>query len=294
MENQKLKKIKYLICILFIGLLAHSQPVWQSSTTAIGSSSSASINVPSGTVAGDLLVVGVMFESGDGTTITVPAGWTLIRRSNQSSNVGMATYFRIAGSSEPATYTWGLGWKKWSIGMSRITGASPIISVSADALGSSSSTSVVAPAITTTTANNLILTFYCNKKPATYTIAVSGTTERYDAPNTAGGVPSNMMASYVHAPIGNTGTRTATASQAETWVAQTVAICLSNTPGTPSSNPTLCVNTLLSPITRTTTGATGIGTPTGLPAGVTAAFANNTITISGTPTASGVFNYSIP
>ncbi|MBF6640141.1 hypothetical protein IVB69_01480, partial [Flavobacterium sp. J49] len=32
----------------------------------------------------------------------------------------------------------------------------------------------------------------------------------------------------------------------------------------------------------------------GLPAGVTAAFANNTITISGTPTASGVFNYSIP
>ena len=32
----------------------------------------------------------------------------------------------------------------------------------------------------------------------------------------------------------------------------------------------------------------------GLPAGVTAAWAANTITISGTPTASGVFNYSIP
>ena len=47
-------------------------------------------------------------------------------------------------------------------------------------------------------------------------------------------------------------------------------------------------------ITHTTTGATGIGTATGLPTGVTAAWAANTITISGTPTASGTFNYSIP
>ena len=56
----------------------------------------------------------------------------------------------------------------------------------------------------------------------------------------------------------------------------------------------LCINTALTPITHTTTGATGIGTATGLPAGVTAAWAANTITISGTPTASGVFNYIIP
>ena len=41
-------------------------------------------------------------------------------------------------------------------------------------------------------------------------------------------------------------------------------------------------------------GATGIGTATGLPAGVTAAWAANTITISGTPSASGTFNYTIP
>jgi uncharacterized protein (TIGR02145 family) len=47
-------------------------------------------------------------------------------------------------------------------------------------------------------------------------------------------------------------------------------------------------------ITHTTTSATGIGTATGLPAGVTAAWASNTITISGTPTATGTFNYTIP
>ena len=67
-----------------------------------------------------------------------------------------------------------------------------------------------------------------------------------------------------------------------------------NTAGAASSTPTLCINTPLSNITHTTTAATGIGTATGLPGGVTAAWASNTITISGTPTASGTFNYSIP
>jgi hypothetical protein len=55
----------------------------------------------------------------------------------------------------------------------------------------------------------------------------------------------------------------------------------------------LCINTALTAITHTTTGATGIGAATGLPAGVTATWADNTITISGTPTESGIFNYSI-
>jgi hypothetical protein len=52
-----------------------------------------------------------------------------------------------------------------------------------------------------------------------------------------------------------------------------------------------CVSVLTTDITHATTGATGIGTATGF---VTAAFASNTITISGTPTVSGTFNYTIP
>jgi sugar lactone lactonase YvrE len=67
-----------------------------------------------------------------------------------------------------------------------------------------------------------------------------------------------------------------------------------NTAGAASSTPTLCNGTLLTNITRSTSGATGIGAATGLPAGVTANWAANVITISGTPTMSGTFNYSIP
>jgi hypothetical protein len=64
--------------------------------------------------------------------------------------------------------------------------------------------------------------------------------------------------------------------------------------GSASSSPVVCINTPITNITHTTTiGATGIGTVTGLPAGVTATWAPNTITISGTPTVSGTFNYNI-
>lgn len=67
-----------------------------------------------------------------------------------------------------------------------------------------------------------------------------------------------------------------------------------NTVTAASATPTLCISTALTSITHTTTGATGIGAATGLPAGVSAAWAGNTITINGTPTESGTFNYSIP
>ena len=75
--------------------------------------------------------------------------------------------------------------------------------------------------------------------------------------------------------------------------------CLSNSAGTASTTPTVCLNTPLTAITHTTTGATGISNSgvsgaNGLPLGVLATWVSNKITISGTPLASGTFNYSIP
>ena len=74
----------------------------------------------------------------------------------------------------------------------------------------------------------------------------------------------------------------------------TIIVTPNNTVSNGSINPTLSINTVLTAITHTTTGATGIGTAAGLPKGVTAAWKNNTITISGQPTEQGTFNYSIP
>ncbi|MGG7036509.1 MAG: hypothetical protein ACI7YS_15125, partial [Flavobacterium sp.] len=75
------------------------------------------------------------------------------------------------------------------------------------------------------------------------------------------------------------------------WV---VTVTPNNTVEEASSDPTLCINTDLTDITHETTGATGIGTATNLPNGVIASWDADIITISGIPTESGEFNYSIP
>jgi hypothetical protein len=109
-----------------------------------------------------------------------------------------------------------------------------------------------------------------------------GTTATYTPPTSTAG--TLYYRCYFNSSCGNTA---GAASGA-------ITVNANNTVGTASSTPTLCVNSALTDITHATTGVTGIGTATGVPAGVTASFASNTITISGTPTASGTFSYTIP
>lgn len=61
-----------------------------------------------------------------------------------------------------------------------------------------------------------------------------------------------------------------------------------------SISPVVCVNEAIPDIFHLTSEATGIGAPVNLPPGVVAIWDADEITISGTPTQSGVFNYSIP
>jgi hypothetical protein len=67
-------------------------------------------------------------------------------------------------------------------------------------------------------------------------------------------------------------------------------IALSSAVGTDAQ--TICINTPIVNITYTVTGATG-ATITNLPTGVTGSYAGGVVTISGTPTGSGTFNYNI-
>jgi len=68
------------------------------------------------------------------------------------------------------------------------------------------------------------------------------------------------------------------------------SINLSSATGTNSQ--TVCINTAITHITYTTISATG-ATFSGLPTGVTGSWASNTVTISGTPTVSGNFSYTV-
>jgi hypothetical protein len=59
-----------------------------------------------------------------------------------------------------------------------------------------------------------------------------------------------------------------------------------------TNTQSVCVNSSLANITYSTTGATNV-TVTGLPTGVTSSWAANVLTISGTPTATGTYNYTM-
>jgi len=68
------------------------------------------------------------------------------------------------------------------------------------------------------------------------------------------------------------------------------SITLLSTVGT--NNQTVCSGNAITNITYTTTAATG-ATITGLPNGATGNWANDAVTLSGTPTESGTFNYTV-
>jgi len=94
------------------------------------------------------------------------------------------------------------------------------------------------------------------------------------------------IAANYNATIG----RVTGASSASVISTVTNSIVLSSAAGTNSQS--ICNNTAITNITYATTGATG-ATFTGLPTGVTGTWNNNVVTISGTPTQAGTFNYTV-
>ena len=118
------------------------------------------------------------------------------------------------------------------------------------------------------------------------------------------GLPAGVTAAWVSDTIAISGTPTATGTFNynipltggcnSVNATGTLTITQPSSVGVASGSPVLFVNTAISNITHNTTGATGIGTATGLPAGVTSSWAGNVITISGTPSVPGIFNYTIP
>src|SRR5688572_2777001 len=230
LQKNAVKKSAFILAtaILYIfGTQAFAQATWQSSITLTGNQASAAVNKPASTEVNDLLVVGLMFEKGSDVAITPPTGWALYNRTNHTTQIGMAIYYKIATATDAASitnYSFGMtNSPKWSIGISRFSNVDVNTPLEAGlaSISTSSSTNVTAPSISTTGNNRLVLCFYANKEKDPYTPA-TGTTERYDAPNNGGSI-SNMMATFVQAGTGATGARTAT-TKSEAWIALQVGI----------------------------------------------------------------------
>jgi len=141
-------------------------------------------------------------------------------------------------------------------------------------------------------------TTICNGASTTLTVTggslgTGATTQWYTG--SCGGTLAGTGNSITVSPTTNTTYYVRYSGSCNTTSCATVVVTVTPTnTATSSSNPSVCVGVPMTSITHTTTGATGIGTPTNLPPGLTASWLSNTITIGGTPNTPGNYSYSIP
>lgn len=76
-------------------------------TTTSSSASSHTVNIPSGSLAGDLLVMFINVRSNSAAAITTPSGWTTFLANATSPIAG--AFYKVSSGSEPATITVALG-----------------------------------------------------------------------------------------------------------------------------------------------------------------------------------------
>lgn len=86
--------------------MAVAQRTATSTNTGSSAATSLVLNAPTGTSSGDYMETILTLNGGSGITVTPPSGWTLLNRTNNTTVLGQAIYYRIAGGSEPSTYTW--------------------------------------------------------------------------------------------------------------------------------------------------------------------------------------------
>jgi hypothetical protein len=190
-----------------------------------GSATSLSVGRPAGVKAGDFLLAQITFEKGSdaGSNAQItPPGWTLARRTNRGSDLGQAIFYRVAGGTEPASYTWTFPQSlKVAGGILRYTGVSttaPIVASSGNTGDSRTLTALGVDAVE----RSALVAFFGLKKKDTSLSTPPGMTGRYyfESPLDA----AILGADELRASGGATGNRTSTAGHADKWVAQHVVL----------------------------------------------------------------------
>lgn len=81
-----------------------------SSTASTKSANALTVERPAGVQAGDVMLAAIDV-SGAPSSATPPSGWAMFRQDQSGSELGQYVYWKVAGASEPATYTWGFSAK---------------------------------------------------------------------------------------------------------------------------------------------------------------------------------------
>ncbi len=200
-----------------------------SSVATTANAATATVTAPAGIQNGDLLLFLVALVNVATDLTSTPSGTTLIRTDVTTSRA--SSYYKIA-SSESGNYTFGNGnaGSSWCITCLLIRGVNQSTPINVSGGQTGSATDPIAPTVTTTVVNCLIVC-WCSQvnlaTSATYT-APAGYTERSDLNATNTGVSTGTSTSdtKIQAATGATGTATMNSSQlvATAYASQHLAV----------------------------------------------------------------------
>jgi trimeric autotransporter adhesin len=185
-----------------------------------------------GTVAqNDVMLAQITYAIGSGVNVTAPSGWNLIRTDTSGSNpnnIGQRVYYKVAGASEPASYTWTLNNspRKATGGISVYRGVDTTNPVVGDNGGIGTSNTPTAPSVTTTARTTQVARLFGTLANTTLSTPTNAS-ERYERANTNAALPAGPTVAGDDArqfDVGATGTATSSAGAPAAWVAQTVAL----------------------------------------------------------------------
>lgn len=199
--------------------------------------SSVAVTKPSGGAWGDVRLAAVHASGGTGRTITPPANWTLIRRSNQSTNTALATYSYVIPTNEGATHTWSLDTATvMNVTMITFNGVDTTtpVHISAETLLSTAATTITAPSVTTTVDNAWVVRVFAalflgaGGQQVAVTPAAGFTERDEDASINISGSGSRATEwsdqNQVLTPAGASGTEAATTNVSANGAWQTIAL----------------------------------------------------------------------
>ncbi len=195
-------------------------------TIATTSTTVTSIAVPkpAGTVSGDFLLADI---SERGTpTITPPSGWTLLNSTASGTTVTDAVYYKVAGSSEPASYTFSFSTATSAtgaiMGYVGVDTTNPIDT--SGVVTDTNVTSHTAPAVTTTSPDDMLLVILASDGNSTVTKDAQTTQQWFLKSAAASNNVESDGADQVVTKTGSTGTRSVTTATAQSSVVRSIAL----------------------------------------------------------------------
>jgi len=191
-----------------------------SAATSGGGATSLVIAKPTGVVSGQVMVATVT-ATGTGA-LTAPSGWAVVKDTTLSATMRQIAYYRVAGGSEPASYSWSLGTtRQASGGIADYSGVNNTAPIDASTGTTGASGNATISSVTTSAANDMVIGTVAFATATTVTPDAS-MTERYDkaSPST-----TTEAADFIQAAAGATATKTAVpAVTTSGWISQPVTL----------------------------------------------------------------------